>query len=305
MAVDGRTNGNDHYPVEVKNCGSGFVFNEAPEQLILLRSAPIPALHALGVLDRVVARAGVYPAAYYDVQTQSELDGITQLTDKTDSSGHLQISRETVLAYQPDLVLGAAENLNQAMLASTGTPLIEEPAFCQTTEGSGEPSFDSIYDQLEVYGEIFDRRDEAASYINSLKQRVSAAEVKPGNEDRRTAAVLYPTVGGGVTYAYGNYSMAQPQLEAAGFDNVFGNVKDRVFEVSLEELLNLNPDVLILLYSKGDPALVEKTVSDMAGAQRITAVANGDVLTHFIDFTEPATPLAVDGLEHIVERFNK
>jgi iron complex transport system substrate-binding protein len=115
--------------------------------------------------------------------------------------------------------------------------------------------------------------------------------------------VLYPTVGGGVTYAYGSTSMAHPQLEAAGFTNVFADSKERVFEVTLEELLGRNPDVLILLHGDGDPKAVEQAVTDLPGAEKLEAVQNKNVMTQLFNFTEPPTPLSIDGLEKIVARF--
>ena len=113
--------------------------------------------------------------------------------------------------------------------------------------------------------------------------------------------MLYPTVGGGVTYAYGTASMAHPQLEAAGFRNVFDDVDERVFEVTIEELLGRNPDVLVLLHSDGDPAAVEKALTGLPGAGDLTAVRTGNVMTQLFNFTEPPTPLSIDGLERIVD----
>lgn len=288
--------------VTVQNCGVDVTFNKTPERMVLLKSAAVPALHDLGVLDQVVARAGAYPDAYYDQETRDELKKVPMLSDDLDAGGHLNISKDTVIAQQPDLVLGEVDNLDRASLSQLGIPLIEEPAMCK----SGAPehqSFDAIYDQLETYGTIFNKKDRADAAISDLKNRVDAVKKQVGDGDGRTAAVLYPTVGGGTTYAYGSKSMAEPQLEAAGFKNVFGDVDQRVFEVTGEELINRNPDVLILLYSEGDEQAVADAVKNLPGAQSITAVRDNQMLVQLMNFTEPATPLAVDGLERIVERF--
>lgn len=284
------------FPLTVQNCGVDVTFDKAPERVVLLKSAAVPYLHALGVLDRVTARAGQYPKEYYDAATLAELEKIPLLTDKTDTSGHLQISKEVVIAQKPDLVLGQVDNLSRETLSAVDIPLLEEPALCETT--TTKPTFDSIYQQMERYGKVFDRPSQAAAATAELKKRVVTR--KPSG---RTAAVLYPTVGGGTTYAYGNLSMADPQLTAAGFTNVFGNVDERVFEVTLEELLGRNPDVLILLHSDGDPAAVEKAVTALPGAEKLTAVKTGNVMTQLFNYTEPPTPLSVTGLEKIVQRF--
>lgn len=283
----------------VTNCGAEVHVDGTPQRVVMLKPSPVTFLHQLGVMDHVVARAGAYPPGYYDAETRAALEEVPLLTDELDSSGHLQISKETVIAEEPDLVLGEIDNLSRSSLEEVGIPLIEAPALCASGADT-DPSFGDVYAQMELFGKVFDVPDAARRANAELKERVEAVEpVGRG----RTAAVLYPTVGGGTTYAYGNSSMAQPQLEAAGFENVFDDTDERVFEVTLEELLGRDPDVLILLYSAGDPTDVTQAITDLPGAGKITAIRNGDVMTQLFNFTEPATPLSVTGLERITERF--
>ncbi len=290
------------YPVTVSNCGHDLTFYREPQRVVLLKSAAVPALHSLGVMDRVVARAGAYPEEYYDQATREELAKITQLSDDLDSSGHLHISKDIVIGQEPDLVLGEVENLDRSVLASVDIPLIEESILCKTGQ-EGRASFDTVYSQLETYGEIFQKQDRAQQTINELKERVEAVRHKTDSQKERTAAILYPTVGGATTFAYGTESMAQPQLEAAGFKNVFDDVDQRVFEVTPEELISRNPDVLILLYSSGAAQDVKKTLTQLPCASALTAVKDHQILVQLMNYTEPGTPLAVTGLEKIVDRF--
>jgi len=292
--------GSGPYPQTVQNCGAEVTFETAPERVVLLKSAAVPYLAALGVLDRVTARAGEYPRDYYDDATWSALEDIPALTGRTDASGHLLISKEVVIDQEPDLVLGEVDNLSRDTLAAVGIPLIEEPAMCAA--GLDDPGFDDVLDQLEAYGEVFDRADEAAAARAALQQRIVALTAEPAAQ-RRTAAVLYPTVGGGVTYAYGTRSMAHPILEAAGFENVFADADERVFEVTAEELIGRDPDVLVLLHSGGDPAKVTAAITALPGARSIAAVREGRLMPLLFNYVEPPTPLALDGLERIRERF--
>lgn len=297
-------NSDGYYPVTVKNCGAEVTVESEPQQLVLLKPASAAALQALGVLDRSVARAGAFEEEYFDSATQVVLNDIPQLAGDLDASGHLQISADVVIDQQPDLLLGEVDNLPRQQLEQLDIPLIEEPALCQTGS-TADPTWDSVYDQLRMYGEIFDRQDVAEDTVEALQQRVDKATEQVPQNEARTAAVLYPTVGGGTSYAYGTGSMSHPQLESAGFTNVFEDVTERVFEVTPEEIIGRDPDVLILLYSEGDPADVEQTIIDMPGAEQMTAVQNDDVMTQLMNFTEPATPLSVDGLERIIERFHE
>lgn len=291
-----------NYPVTIENCGAKVTFDKAPEKGVLLQSAAVPFLHEIGVLgDLVTARAGAYSREYYDDETWAEIESIPMLSDDIDSSGHLQISKEVVLAQQPDVVFGEADNLNRDTLGAAGIPLLEEPALCP--KPPADPSFDDISEQMRTYGKVFDAHDEAEAAVKRLDAQLAAVLEKVDPAESRTAAVLYPTVGGGTPYAYGTLSMAHPQLEAAGFANAFADVDERVFEVTLEELVGRNPDVLILLHSDSDPAEVKAAITGMNGADALTAVRDDQILVQQFNFTEPPSPLAIDGLEHIVERF--
>ncbi|MFD1828007.1 ABC transporter substrate-binding protein [Mumia zhuanghuii] len=294
------------FPVTVTSCGTEVTFDAPPERVVLLKGSAVSYLHELGVLDRVVARAGAYPEAYYDRETQDELDAIPLLTDELDSSGHVQISKETVLAQKPDLVLGETDTLGHETLDALGIAQLEEPGLCP--EGLADPGFDDIASRMTTYAQVFgvpDLGEKAAAAVTDRVDAITVDIAAASDGKARTAAVLYPTVGGGATYAYGTRSMAQPQLEAAGLKNVFGNVDERLFEVSVEELVGRNPDVLILLHSDGDPAAVKEAVTSLNGADKITAVARDEILVQLFNFTEPPSPLSIDGLESIVERFGQ
>ncbi|MCD4525011.1 ABC transporter substrate-binding protein [Nocardioides sp. cx-173] len=288
----------------MQNCGVEVVLDKTPQRAVLLKPAAATYLHELGILsDVVVARAGAYPRGYYDDATWAELETIPMLSDDLDASGHLEISKEVVLAQRPDLVLGEADNLTRDALTAVDIPLVEEPGLCP--EPPSDPSFADIEEQLRTYGRIFDKDHEAEKAVGRLQRHLDEVLAQVDPDEERTAAVLYPTVGGGTPFAYGASSMVQAQLEAAGFRNVFDDTSDRVFEVTLEELIGRNPDVLILLHSDGDPADVEAAITEMNGAQALAAVENDAILTQLFNFSEPPSPLAIDGLENIVRHFQR
>jgi iron complex transport system substrate-binding protein len=295
-ASGGRTS----YPLTVSNCGEEVRFTGPPQRVVLLETAPLSILDGIGVLDRIVARAGVFSNEYYDPQLQRRLDGIEMLSDDIDAAGHLMISAEVVLAQTPDLALGLPEGLAREGLREGGANTLIDPVFCPT--GVGDASFEALYEHVLSYGRIFDRTQEAMRLVDALQRRVEAVMDAAVDARPRTAAVLYPTIGGGPVYAYGRASMAQPQLEAAGFTNVFDDSPERVFEVSVEELIERNPDVLILLHQGADTGVLD-AVRSLPGSDALRALENDDVLVQLFNFTEPPSPLSVTGLERIVERF--
>lgn len=287
-----------HYPVTVENCGNEVTIEAEPTNVVMLKSAVVLFLTSVGVLDHVSAKAGVYPDGYFSDEVAGQIADVETLTDRVDASGHLLISKEAVIARDPVLVLGQTDNLSHASLAEVGIPSLEASGLC--TSNLPEPGFQQIYDEVRMHGQVFNREDEADETVADLEQRVE--EVTSGvTKGERTGAVLYPTVGGGTTYAYGNTSMTDPMLAAAGIENVFGSQDKRVFEVTLETLLAKDPDVLVLLHSDGDPQQVEQAVTNLPGAESLTAVRAGAVHTELFNFAEPASPLVVDGLERLID----
>lgn len=288
--------------ISVENCGATVGFDAPPERVTLLKGASVATLDALGVLDRVTAKAGQYPEEYYDDELRDRLAGIPTLTDQLDASGHLQISREVVVATEPDLVIGETSTVNRATLDPTGIPVVEEPAFCGAL--TGDVTFEDVYDQVRFYGAIFGRDEEAEVVVAELRARVAALRERAAT-DARTVAVLYPTIGGGVTYAYGTGSMSHPLVEAAGLVNVFADRGERVFEVSVEEIVARDPDVIVTLHSEGDAQEVIRAVTGLPGADAMTATSNRAFLPLLLNFAEPPSPLAVDGLERLVAHLDE
>lgn len=288
------------YPVTIENCGHEVVFEAPPERVTLLESAPVTILDGIGVFDRVQSRAGSFPLEYYDDELAQKIQGVEAFSEDMDASGHLMISQEEVVAQGPDLVLGLPDGVTRAGLADAGSAALTQELYCEGR--GGETSFDDVYAEIARYGEIFDRDQEAEGLSSELSDRVAAVEEQTRGENR-SAAVLYPSAGGGPLYTYGTASMAHPQLEAAGFENVFADTDERVFEVQTEELIDRDPDVLVVLH-QGEEQDAEDALSQRSGIEGVTAVSEGDVRYQLFNFTEPASPLVVDGLERIAEHFD-
>lgn len=284
---------------EVRNCGATVSFDHTPTNVTLLKSAAVPTLQRLGVLDRVGTKAGVFPAEYYDDATNGALAQIPSITDRLNPEGHVQVSREEVVATGADLVLGATDTVNAQTMASSRIPLIEEPAFCGALEGPA--TWDDAWDQVRLYGTVFGKDTEADAYVAELQARLDS--LTPGPDLR--VAVVYPTPGGGTTYAYGAGSMATPVVEAAGGTNVFADSPDRLFEVSAEELVDRNPDVIIALHSTetgpDDGDAMVAAVDALPGIDRTTAGQKHRIMPLMLNFAEPPTPLAVDGVEKVAD----
>lgn len=292
------TESSDGFPLTTQNCGNDVTFDEPPQRIMLLESAPVTILDGINVFDRVSSRAGSYPDEYYDDELAAAVDEVPALTDELDASGHLMISQEEIIAEEPDLVLGLPDGVSRATLGDAGINVLEQELYCP--DSAEEASFETLYDEIERYGEIFDHQDEAAELQSDLEGRVTDVEDIAFDDSIQTAAVLYPSEGGGPLYTYGTGSMAQPQLDALGLENVFGESSERVFEVQTEKIIDADPDVIVLLY-QGDEEGIYDSIASIPGAESMTAFEEDRVFTQLFNFTEPASPLNVTGLEHLAD----
>ncbi len=292
-------------PITVENCGEQVTITEPPQRVVILGSSPIPLVKAAGALNRVVAKAGEFPEALYADKTRSALNDIPTIGEGENATGTVQIAQEVVIAQQPDLVIGyETETITRVGLAEAGVPMLVLPAFCENPELQPvNVSFDDVYGQIEFYGRVFGTEQEAAASVAGLRQRVATVERSFGNSINRTAATLFVPLGGGTVGAYGRRSITHPQMEAVGLTNVFGDTDKRVFDVTTEEILARDPEVLIILHVEGQPEDFIATLKALPGADRLTAVRNNDILVLLFGFTDPPTPLSVDGLEKIANRF--
>ena len=285
-----------NYPLTVTNCDAEVVFEEAPERVLMLSSVYVPLLDGIDVLDRVFMKAGEYPAEYYDDDLAKQVEEIPQLTDDLDASGHLLISQEEIVAQEPDLLVGLPDGVSRESMEDAGINVLDQEMYCPGA--SKKASFEFIYDEVERLGKIFDHVDEADAQVEELKERVQAVEDDLGDYNAKTAVALYPTVGGGTLYAYGNSSMVQAQFEALDLENLFEDNNERVFEIQSEVLIDMDPDVILVLY-QGAKEAIENEVTSLPGADEIVAVKEDRVIYELFNFTEPASPLTVTGLERL------
>ncbi|MGO1225652.1 ABC transporter substrate-binding protein [Brachybacterium sp. AOP42-C2-15] len=288
------------FPLELTNCEATLTFETPPERIVLLESAPVTTLDGIGVLDKVVSRAGAFPLGYYGEDLTARIEAIPALSEDIDASGHLLISQELVIAQDPDIVFGLPDGVTREVMADAGAGVVVQDIFCGG--GSERASFETLYSTIGTYGRIFDRATEADSLTTSLQERVAEVSDSAQTLTTTTAAVLYPSLGGGPLFTYGAGSMVTAQLDALGIENVFASTAERVFEVSAEPLLAADPDVLIVLYQgEGDGMDLTQEMIAQDQLSGLRAAQEQAALPLLFNFAEPASPLVVDGLERIHE----
>ena len=290
--------GADGFPLTFTNCDLEFTLDSAPERVLLMEASAPSLLFAAGAIDRVIARIEEFPEAYYTADEMAVLNAIPALLAEATATGGVEVSLEEIIAHDPDLVIGYdTATITHDALADVGIQLYVMPPFC---DNPPEPSFQSIVDEVRFYGKLFGTTGVANASAAALEAAVASAADAPVAAGK-TAAALYVTSDGSAIYAYSSLGMVHPQMEALGMTNVFAELSERVPEVSIEEVIGRNPEVLVLLYEDTGgtgitPEEIVALVTDLPGAGSITAVVDGAVYPLLFNFAEPPTPLVVKGL---------
>ena len=285
----------DGFPLTFTNCDREFTLDSAPERVLLMEPAAPSLLFAVGAMDRVVARIDGFDPAYYTADEMAILDALPALQVDFTTTGGAQVSIEAIIDLEPDIIIGYdTETLTHDSLGDVGIQLYVMPPFC---DNPPTPSFGSILEEVRLYGKIFGTTEIANASAAAMEAAVASAADAPVAEGK-TAAALGVGSDGSAVYAYSSLGMVHPLMEALGMTNVFGEFGERVFEVSIEEIIDRNPEILVLLYWETHltPEQVSALVTDLPGASSITAVAEGDVYPLQFNFAEPPSPIVIQGL---------
>lgn len=286
---------NAHSPQEsgaytVHNCGREVAFPKAPERIVLQDATGVQTISDLGKLDNVVAKAGFFPREYFTDEINSQLDNIPSLSDRLNNTGHIQITKEAVVAENPDLIVGESDTVNPDTVPEI--PMISEPGFCGAITDADWSDVDA---QIDLYAASLGVPERAEAVKKDVQARVGKLDASVGQG--RKVAFVYPGIDGGTTYGYGKASMADPVAESLGLDNVFKDVDQRVFEISAEQLVAANPDIIVVLNSGEEDAV--GAVTSLPGAESIEAVRSGTIIPMYLAEIEPASPLSVTGAEKL------
>ncbi|WP_169337841.1 ABC transporter substrate-binding protein [Propionicicella superfundia] len=280
----------------VTNCGAEVTLDAAPTSIFIVNNDDIAILAELDALDLVVARTAEPVEGVYSDEVLSALKGIRLVATETGSTGGSIISIETILDSGADLVLAPENAVDRETLAASGVALYSPPAYCDNagTQSSGAATFDLVYEQLRTFGTLLGKSELAEQRISELTSTVPTTST-----DRGSAVALYVPTGGGTLYPYGAASMVTPVFAAAGLSNVYADTADRVFEVNIEDLLQKNPETVVLLFSDGTAETAMANFRAVAGVEALSAVKNNRIIALQFPFTDPPTPLSIAGVSKL------
>ncbi len=108
-------------------------------------------------------------------------------------------------------------------------------------------TMDLLYGDVQKLGVIFDKQSEAEALVQSWKERIAKVAEKQKAQGQPSPKVFLFDSGEDKPFTAGKYGMPNAMIEAAGGQNITGDMEASWARTSWENVARANPDVIILL----------------------------------------------------------
>lgn len=288
------------YPVTIENGDRALTIEEPPERAVALLQQDAELMVALGLEDKLVGYSLVSentPSEYED-----KLEDIPVLADTIPS-------KEVLLEADPDFVIGT-----EVDFIDNGVGTVEE------LEDLGIDSYvtklkkpktieNQVYKEIEDISRAFGIEERGEALIESMQGEIDDITEQIGDVEE-PLKVFYMNGGeDGSARTTGNDSLDTRLIELAGGENIFSDVDDYLFDVSWEEVVERNPDVIVLSFCCGTgPDDLQEVIANNEALKGVTAVENENYVAAEVEDTT-GTVRIPSGLKTLAkgfypERFN-
>jgi cobalamin transport system substrate-binding protein len=211
----------------------------------------------------------------------------TRVQDIGGSMG--QYDYEAIAALEPDLVLAAEINTPEQVRSLENLGL--------TVYYLSNPvDFDGLYANINLVGKLSGHDRESAELVGSLAARVEKIDLKlAGVTTRPSVYYELDATDPALPYTIGTGTFGDYLITRAGGTNLGGRIGAGWVQISSEEILRSNPDLILLgdVYYGVNP----ETVAARPGWDVLDAVRNGKVIPFNDDLMSRPTARLIDGLE--------
>lgn len=261
--------------------GNAVVLEGPAQRIVSLAPSSTEILFAIGAGNQVVGREDFanYPEEVLDIPSIGGTFG--------------ELNVEAILDLEPDLVLATPLTSPEQVQSLTGVGLT-------VFQLPNPTDFESMYEILRTAAQLTGHEQEAEDLIQSLLERVGAVQEIVAQAES-TPLVFYQLDSTDPTapWTSGGGTFIDTLISMAGGQNLGGDFEGDWVQVSAEELIAQDPEVIIL----GDSiwGVTPEDVATRPGWDAVSAVQNGRVYPFNDDTASRPGPRLVDGLEEMAK----
>ena len=290
--VSGTDNPESHYPVTITTydyAGNEIetIYEKAPEKVICVYQGTIETMIALGLEDKVMACYGL------DNPVKPEWEaGLAKMNYNEEVFAP---DKETVAMMEPDMIFSWGSLFGEKKLGdvnewiSNGT----NTYISTNTRRGGSRTLENEYTDILNIGKIFDVEDKAQAIVDEMKDEISGVLEKVSGQDAPNVSVI-EFLDDSISN-YGADSLGGDMVTALGGTLAAPDVS----ELGKEDLVNLNPDVIFIVFmartENVEEEMLNKLLEDPAFAD-LDAVKNNRAYTIMLGDMYASTVRSIDGI---------
>ncbi len=268
------------FPITLTDAvGNEVTLEKAPATIVSMTPSNTEILFALGLATEII---GVNDFDNYPVEALEK-----------EKIGSQQFDVEKIVAMNPEMVFAHESGL------STGEEGLQQlrdagiPVFVV----KNALDFEETYATIVTIGQATGKTVEAEKIVADMKAKVEDVTAKVATVDNKKT-VFVETSPAPEIYTPGNNTFMNQILGMVGAENIAADQEDW-FKMDPEEIVNRNPDVIVVMYSYIDTAVED--VYKRAGFDSITAIKNKAVVQVDENKTSRTGPRLAEGLEEIAK----
>ena len=252
--------------------GQEVTFTKVPETVIAANPNAGDQLMALGLGDKIIAIG--YNNCPVNPLWNDEYNAKEQVSETTSA-----ITLETYLALEPDFVYGRSSSFSENNNTTHDTLSSYGIMSLSSIEGyTLGADVDVVYQDFYNLGRIFQVEDRAEEIVSAMQAQIEAVETTVADAEP-VKVFVYDKAKDDGAYTCGN-NFTSKLIEHAGGTNIFNDLDSTWAVVSWEELVERNPDVIII-NDYGSISLETKIaeLKENPALSTISAIANDRIIS--------------------------
>jgi cobalamin transport system substrate-binding protein len=251
-----------------------------------------------GPANRIISLAPANTEILFSLGAGSQIVGRDNTSDYPEQAksipdiggGFGELNLEAILAKNPDLVIASM------LTPPEQTKALEDAGLTVFTLGNPK-NFDDLYTTIKTVAMLTGHEAEAEDLVGGMKKRVATVEEKlAGNNSRPLVFYEIDGTDPNAVWTPGPGTFIDTLIRMAGGDNLGSNLQGEWVQISLEELINRDPKLILL----GDAlwgGVTLESVKSRAGWEALSAVQEDKIFPFDDNLVSRPGPRLVDGLE--------
>ena len=252
-------------PITVQSCDRSVTFATPPTRAISNDVNLTEMMLVLGLRDRMVGYTGISGWKTLDPEMR---DGVAELPELSAKYP----SKEVLVGAEADFFFAGwnygmkvGGEVTPETLAPLGIQTYELTESCIHIGGKARSSMEDMYVDILNLGRIFGVEPKAEALVAGWKARL--AELTAGVDRSTPLRVFVYDSGEEAPFTAGAYAMPTALIEAAGGQNIMGDLEKSWAEIGWEPVVERDPQVVVIVnygdvtaeqkiaFLKGNPAL--------------------------------------------------